>query len=72
MIGGNQNVNRANTANLLTASLVNRVSNLKSLSQAFKELEKGADTAKAPHDKSRQESLGELKLEVNGTATFGM
>lgn len=44
---------------LLTASLTAKVSNLKSLSEAFKELEKSKNQVKQP------------KLEINGTSTFG-
>ena len=44
---------------------MNRVSNLKSLSQAYKELDRG-------QRKSRQLSGDSgIKLEINGTATFG-
>ena len=43
---------------LLTASLNARVSNLKSLSEAFKDLEK-------------QKKLNPTKLVVNGTASLG-
>ena len=46
--------------NLLTASLQHKVSNLKSLSEAFKDIEK------------KNTSGSGLKLEVNGTATFGL
>ena len=45
--------------NLLTASLTAKVSNLKSLSEAYKELE-------------NKKTMGEPRLEVHGTSTFGV
>lgn len=60
-----QGQNSISNGNLLTASLQAKVSNLKSLSDAFKDLEKKNNKKPASRE------VAGMKLEVNGTATFG-